>query len=80
MERPGVGGSQLAELTDYDYAYMLDASAVTPAGSRFFTANASNLLKLWLYNEGINGPDNNLLSSAKNDGASTIHFVWHNYP
>ena len=78
MERPGIGGGKLGELTDYDYAYMLNAEAFT-GGKWVDYSKTKDLLQLWLYNEKRNGPDNNELSSAVDNNASTIYFKWHNY-
>ncbi len=77
-ERPGLGGNTLAELSDYDWDKMTNAYVWTGA-SKYLEYSQTNAQELWMYNEYINGDDNNKLSSAANDGASTIYFQWHNF-
>ena len=79
MERPGFSGGALAELSDYGSADMLHAQGFTTKGNWVDYSALGNLLRIWLYNENINGPDNNLLSSASDAGSSTISFQWHNW-
>jgi len=79
MERPGLGGGTLAELSDFGSAEMFNAQGFTTGGKWKNYSVLGNLLQVWLYNAGINGPDNNLLSKATDVGSSTISFTWHNW-
>jgi hypothetical protein len=78
VERPGLGGDTFAELSDYDWAKMTGAYVWTSSEELAYS-QTSNLQELWMYNGYFNGDDNNKLSSATNDGASTIYFQWHNF-
>jgi Peptidase A4 family len=78
MERPGFGGS-LTQLSDYNYARMLNAQGFTTKGKWFDYSALGNLVQLWLYNEFVNDPDDNLLSIADDDGASTIYYQWSDF-
>jgi hypothetical protein len=77
-ERPGLGPNTFAELSDYDWDKMTDAYVWTGA-SKYLEYSQTNAQELWMYNEYYNGDDNNKLSSATNDRASTIYFQWHNF-
>lgn len=79
MERPGFSGGALAELSDYGSADMLNAQGFTTKGNWVDYSALGNLKRIWLYNEDINGPDNNLLSSASDAGSSTVSFQWHHW-
>jgi len=79
MERPGLGGGTLAEFSDYGTAEMLNAQGFTTNGKWHNYSTLGNLLQVWTYNEYVNGPDNNLLSSASNAGSSTVSFKWHHW-
>jgi hypothetical protein len=79
MERPGLGGGSLAELSDYGSADMLNAQGFTTKGNWVNYSALGNLQRIWLYNDYVNGPDNNLLSSAADAGSSTISFQWHHW-
>ncbi len=82
MERPGRPGNKLAQLSDYNNAQMIGASALTTKGS-WKNYSAIENIQLWLYNEYINGNDNNLLSEAFGDGyqdpTTDIYFQWLNF-
>jgi hypothetical protein len=39
----------------------------------------NNLVQLWMYNAHQHGSDNNLLSSATENNATSIYFQWHHY-
>lgn len=84
MERPclasvGENCTQFAELSDYNNAQMLEASALTTGGSWKKYSTIENT-QLWMYNEYKNGDDNNWLSEAfadiYADTSSDIYFQW----
>jgi hypothetical protein len=58
---------------------MLNAQGFTTKGKWINYSALGNLLQLWLYNESINGPDNNLLSAADDVGGSTIYYQWNDF-
>ncbi|MGB2604564.1 MAG: G1 family glutamic endopeptidase [Candidatus Sulfotelmatobacter sp.] len=87
MERPclasvGENCTQFAELSDYNYAQMLEASALTTGGS-WKKYSAIENTQLWMYNEYKNGDDNNWLSEAFSDiyadTSTDIYFQWINF-
>jgi hypothetical protein len=82
MERPGRPGNKLAQLSDYNNAQMIAASALTTKGS-WKNYSAIENIQLWLYNEYINGNDDNLLSEAFSDiyqdPTTDIYFQWLNF-
>jgi hypothetical protein len=79
MERPGIDeNTQLALLTDYNDAYMTDATALNVNGVWVDAQTTSNV-QATMYNEQENGTDNNELSSAAFTGPTSISFKWHNF-
>jgi hypothetical protein len=78
MERPGLGGGSLAELSDYGLAYMYDAYALTTKGKWVASGTAANW-QLSLYNQGVNGSDNNLLSLAEPALTDSMWFFWFDF-
>lgn len=79
MERPGIDeNTQLALLTDYNDAYMTDASALN-VSDVWVNAQTTSNVQLTMYNEQQNGSDNNVLSSAAFTGPTSIAFKWHNF-
>lgn len=80
MERPTVGGS-LPLFSAYSPATMLNAWAMKISTGKWANYSAlPNLVQLWCYNEGQGGySDNQLLSSAVKNTASSIHYQWHHY-
>jgi hypothetical protein len=84
MERTCVNQSngtcnQFAELSDYNYAYMTYADVLTTKNNWINFGNTGDLVQLWLYNEGFNGSDNNLLSKSTKESATEIYFQWENF-
>lgn len=84
MERPclasdGENCTQFAELSDYDYAQMLGAVALTTGGAWKNYSVIQNA-QLWMYNEYKNGDDNDWLSEAISDiyanTSTDIYFQW----
>jgi peptidase A4-like protein len=79
MERPTVSGG-LPLFSDYSYAYM-DAAAAYKFSKNVWLdySQLNNLVQLWMYNAHQHGSDNNLLSSATENNATSIYFQWHHY-
>jgi hypothetical protein len=84
MERPclaseGEKCTQFAELSDYNNAQMLGATALTTGGS-WKKYSAIENTQLWMYNEYKNGDDNDWLSEALSDiyanTSTDIYFQW----
>jgi hypothetical protein len=84
MERPclaseGEKCTQFAELSDYNNAQMLGATALTTGGS-WKKYSAIENTQLWMYNEYKNGDDNNWLSETfadiYADTSTDIYFQW----
>ena len=67
MERPGLGGGTLAELSDYNHVQMRGAGAQTTKNWIVNYGKTSDLLQVWLYNDYKNGNDNDLLSKVLSD-------------
>ena len=68
-----------AELSDYDYAQMLGAVALTTGGAWKNYSVIQNA-QLWMYNEYKNGDDNDWLSEAISDiyanTSTDIYYQW----
>ncbi len=77
-ERPLVNGS-LAELSDYSYALMTGAAYIRTDGSLGYPGTAGLGEQITMFNEGINGPDNNELSVGWPIGTGQILFDWYNF-
>jgi hypothetical protein len=79
-ERPGfAGGGGFAQLSDYNYAYMV-ANAFNSTKSTWYDySQLPGLTELWMYNEYLEGNDNHLLSKATKASATKIYFQWENY-
>jgi len=79
MERPSVSGG-FPLLSDYSYAYMNAAAAYKFSTNKWLNySKLSKLVQLWIYNGSKHGSDNNLLSGATENTASSIYFQWHHY-
>jgi hypothetical protein len=69
--------AQFAELSDYDHAQMLEATALATGGS-WKVYSSIETEEMWLYNGDYNGDDNNLLSEGMPDiyadSATDIYF------
>jgi len=82
LEPAGAGCDLYAQLSDYNYAQMIGASALTTGGS-WENYSAIENVQLWLYNEYLSGDDNNLLSEGFSDiyqdPTTNIYFQWVNF-
>jgi len=73
--------SQYAELSNYNYAEMIQPGALTTKGSWPNYHSIANV-ELWMYNEKTNGSDDNLLSTAgppSSKDLTDIYFEWFAY-
>jgi hypothetical protein len=73
--------SQFAELSNYNYAEMLEPGALQTTGSWPDYHSIANV-QLWMYNEHTNGDDDNELSMAIPESSkdlSNIYYQWFNY-
>ena len=77
-ERPGVNGT-LAELSDYSYAIMTGANYLRTDGSWGSPGTAGLGLQITMFNEDVNHPDNNELSSGWPIATGKIFFQWYNF-
>jgi hypothetical protein len=77
MERPTVGGTY-AELSGYVITLMANAYALPTKGAWKESSKAANR-QLYMYNQDINHPDNDLLSISSVAGPNAMFFNWVNF-
>jgi len=77
-ERPTVNNTY-AELSDYSYALMTGAAYLRTDGAWGSPGTAGLGLQITMFNEDINHPDNNELSSGWPIATGEIFFQWYNF-